>query len=159
MIPLRGDPVSALLELLDPEQNSEFIDRYLEVPFDLSRALFITTANYLNKIPAPLRDRMEIIKFRNYTKEEKQVIISDFIIPQSIEEYSLQDMSITFCDELITHLASKYQIRDTKRKIRKLLRKAAVEIVVRDKESVFIDLEFFNGKKAKSLKKSQIGFS
>ena len=95
---------------------------------------------------------MEIIKFRNYTKEEKQVIISDFIIPQSIEEYSLQDMSITFCDELITHLASKYQIRDTKRKIRKLLRKAAVEIVVRDKESVFIDLEFFNGKKAKSLK-------
>ena len=91
-VDFRGDPASALLELLDPEQNTEFIDRYLEVPVDVSSAMFISTANYIEQIPPPLRDRMEIIYFRDYTVEEKRIILERYLIPKSKKEYKLEKM-------------------------------------------------------------------
>ena len=87
----RSDPSAALLELLDPEQNNEFIDRYLETPIDLSNAMFICTANYEDQIPPALKDRFEIIYFRNYEEEERKKIMMDYIVPNAIAEYNLQD--------------------------------------------------------------------
>ena len=154
----RGDPTSALLELLDPEQNNEFIDRYLEVPVDLSKAMFIATANYLEKIPPPLRDRMEIISFRDYSTEEKKTIISNFIIPKAKKDYELADFDIKIEDNVIHNLADKYRIREIKRKVYKMLRKAAVDIYVKKKESVVIDIAYVENLSQDKKTAKSIGF-
>ena len=154
----RGDPTSALLELLDPEQNNEFIDRYIEVPIDISSALFVATANYLEKIPPPLRDRMEIINFRNYTPEEKKVILDRFVVPSAMKQYGLSEMNIEIDPNVIEQLVEKDGIREIKRRLLKLLRKAAVKIVVKKEDHVLIDRDFMQSIKVAKGENKKIGF-
>ena len=130
----RGDPVAALLELLDPEQNDAFIDRYLEVPLDLSKVMFICTANYIDDIPAPLKDRLEIIEFRDYEDFERHIIAEKYILPKAVQDYNLQDYNISFSPNSFEPICKTKGVREAERKIRKLLRKGAVEIIVNEKE-------------------------
>ena len=134
----KGDPTAALLEILDPEQNHSFIDRYLEVPVDISRAMFICTANYSEQIPEALRNRMEIIKFREYTKAEREVILAKYLIPKCTEDYNLVDAPITFREDTLDVLSDQSGVRDTERLVRRLLRKAATQIDVYGAEAQVI---------------------
>lgn len=156
----RSDPSAALLELLDPEQNSEFIDRYLETPIDLSNAMFICTANYEDQIPPALKDRFEIIYFRNYEEDERKKIMTDYIIPNAIADYNLQDHPIHFDDSSLLLAVSVVGLRDIKTIVKKLLRKAALDLVLGNKESVLItDKEITEALKASKNKNNKgIGF-
>lgn len=138
----KGDPTAALLEILDPEQNDRFIDRYVGVPVDLSKAMFICTANYPDQIPPALLDRVEQIQFREYTKEERTVILNDFLIPKAVKSYKLGDFEINFTDELLDRLSDARGIRRIEKTVKKLLRMAAVEIVVNEKDNVSVDMNF-----------------
>src|SRR5690348_920884 len=127
----RGDPASAMLEVLDPEQNTEFRDHYLDIPFDLSNVFFITTANMLDPIPAPLRDRMEIIELAGYTQEEKLEIARRYLVPRQIERNGLTPGKIEFADDALESLISGYTreagVRDLERQIGSVCRKVARE--------------------------------
>ena len=104
----QGDPSSALLEVLDPAQNDTFTDHYLNVPFDLSEVLFIATANFLQNIPGPLLDRMEVVEFAGYTEREKAEIAKKYLIPRQLEESGLADQPIRFTDDAVTAIVSQY---------------------------------------------------
>ncbi len=123
----RGDPTSALLEVLDPEQNSEFRDHYLEVAYDLSKVMFITTANLLEPIPSPLRDRMEIIKLSGYTDKEKKAIARGYLIPRQIRENGLRKSEISFTDPALQMIIRSHTresgVRNLEREIGTLCRK------------------------------------
>jgi ATP-dependent Lon protease len=125
----RGDPASALLEVLDPEQNAAFRDHYLDVPFDLSRVLFITTANVLDPVPPPLRDRMEVIHLAGYTEEEKVAIARRHLVPKQSREHGLVDGDIEFTPEALRLLARGYTreagVRGLEREIASVCRKVA----------------------------------
>ncbi len=127
-----GDPASALLEVLDPEQNAEFRDNYLEVSYDLSQVFFITTANTLETIPRALRDRMEIIFLSGYTENEKKAIARGYLIPRQIRENSLREDEITFTDEALQMLIRQYTresgVRNLERKIGAVCRKVGTKI-------------------------------
>ena len=129
----KGDPASALLEVLDPEQNFAFNDNYLEEPYDLSNVLFICTANYLENIPAPLRDRLELIEVNSYTEFEKVKIAKGFLYKKQLEANGLKPRQISISDESYHYVIEKYTreagVRELERKIASLMRKAVVELL------------------------------
>ncbi len=129
---LRGDPASALLEVLDPEQNCTFRDRYLEVPYDLSKVMFIATANTLETIPTPLRDRMEIIEISGYTPQEKEQIAKRYLVPKKRKENGLTEQNLRITDGAVSDIIDGYTmeagVRSLERTIGTVCRKAAVRI-------------------------------
>ena len=139
----RGDPSSALLEVLDPEQNREFRDHYMDVAFDLSQVMFITTANVLDTIPGPLRDRMEILQLSGYTEEEKTNIAKGYLVPRQIRENGLRATEISFTDEALRTIIRDYTreagVRSLERQIGGVCRKVATKVAEGKIESVVVD--------------------
>lgn len=139
----RGDPASALLEVLDPEQNNTFTDHFLEVPFDLSKVMFITTANSVSTIPAPLLDRMELIQVSSYTEDEKFQIAKRYLVPKQIKEHGLLDYDVKISDNSIKETISSYTreagVRRLERTIGSLCRKSAKRIVEEKVKSIRIN--------------------
>ncbi len=138
----RGDPSSALLEVLDPEQNNTFADHYMEVDYDLSNVMFVTTANSLN-IPGPLLDRMEVIRIAGYTEDEKIEIAKEHLLPQTVEEHGLRvgefALDISGIRKIVRNYTREAGVRGLKREIASLARKATTKIVKGEEESVTID--------------------
>jgi ATP-dependent Lon protease len=139
----QGDPFSALLEVLDPEQNNSFRDNYLGVPFDLSKVLFIATANVLDSIPGPLRDRMEIIELTGYTEEEKLQIARRYLLKRQLQANGLSESQVQVSDEALRRVTAEYTreagVRNLERQIGGLLRHSAVTIASGSAQSVSID--------------------
>ena len=166
----RGDPSSALLEALDPEQNGAFSDHYLEVPFDLSNVMFITTANVLDTIPPALRDRLEIINFAGYTHDEKFKIAKEFLIKKQMKEHGLSNKEVEITDSglkfIIEHYTREAGVRNLERQIAKLYRKVAKQVAEGKKKKITITslnvTKFLGPIKMKATlieKKDEVGMS
>jgi ATP-dependent Lon protease len=136
----QGDPASALLEVLDPAQNDNFTDHYLGIPFDLSEVLFIATANFIQNIPGPLLDRMEVVDFAGYTEREKAEIAKKYLIPRQLEESGLGDKSVSFTDEAVAAVISQYTreagVRQLERQVGAVARKVARRIATGDSKMI-----------------------
>lgn len=141
----KGDPASAMLEVLDPEQNAKFSDHYLEEPYDLSQVLFITTANYLGNIPAPLRDRMEIVELSSYTEMEKYNIGMKHLLTKQLKNHGLERERFSISEEavyyIIQHYTKEAGVRDLNRYMGALIRKAIKEILIEGKTRVDITVD------------------
>ncbi|AUD62975.1 endopeptidase La [Tenericutes bacterium MO-XQ] len=139
----KGDPASAMLEVLDPEQNAKFSDHYLEEPYDLSQVLFITTANYLENVPAPLRDRMEIVELSSYTEQEKFQIARRHLIKKQLKAHGIKEKDFSITDEAIYHIIRHYTreagVRELNRYIGALIRKGIKEILLKKAENININ--------------------
>lgn len=164
----RGDPASALLEVLDPEQNNTFSDHYLEMPFDLSKVLFITTANSMYNIPRPLLDRMEVIEISGYTEEEKLNIALGYLVPKQIKEHGLKPGNISFSEAALRKIIREYTreagVRSMERQVASICRKVARQVVKDKHYSVNIAVSSVNKylgaekyRYGTAEKKSQIG--
>ncbi|MBT1279293.1 endopeptidase La [Thermoanaerobacter sp. CM-CNRG TB177] len=164
----RGDPASAMLEVLDPEQNSTFRDHYLDLPFDLSKVLFITTANTTDTIPAPLLDRMEIIYVSGYTEEEKLHIAKDYLIPRILKEHGVPDNKIIIQESAIYGIISEYTreagVRGLEKNLSQIVRKAIKKIVEENAQVIKVgkrNLQSYLGKPIyrtdKANQKDEIG--
>ena len=144
-ISFQGDPASALLEVLDPAQNDTFVDHYLGVPFDLSEVLFIATANFIQNIPGPLLDRMEIVEFAGYTEREKQEIARKYLIPRQFTENGISPEQLAITDDALSEVITSYTresgVRQLEREIGRLARKVARKIAVGEAQSITIDRE------------------
>src|SRR4051812_8362732 len=140
-----GDPTAAMLEVLDPSQNTTFVDHYLNLPFDLSQVLFICTANNLFDIPAPLRDRLEVIKIAGYTVEEKVEIAWRYLLPKLLEEHGITDKDIQFTDESLSFVSSRYSreagLRNFERNLAAIMRKRARAKAEGEEGAWIIDIE------------------
>mgnify|MGYP001489417520 CR=1 FL=1 len=138
----RGDPASALLEVLDPEQNQTFSDHYIEEPYDLSKVMFITTANNIGAIPGPLLDRMEVIRIAGYTEIEKLHIAKDYLIPRQLKEHGLEKGMLQIRESAIIKLIREYTreagVRNLERQIASICRKAAKQIITENKKRIVI---------------------
>ena len=145
----RGDPSSALLEILDPQQNDSFRDHYLDLPFDLSKIFFIATANDLAPIPPPLRDRMEIISLAGYSDQEKLNIAKQYLVPRQVEENGLDVKQFEITDEAINLLTARYTreagVRQLERTVGNIARKVALKVATGDKKKVKVDAEDVKG--------------
>ncbi len=164
----KGDPASAMLEVLDPEQNSQFSDHYLEEPYDLSKVLFVATANYLENIPEPLRDRLEIIELSSYTEQEKLMIAQKYLIRKQCDQNGLEYKKFKLTDNLILKIIRNYTreagVRQLERLIGSLVRKTVLQLLTNDNTSFKINakvIEQFLGKPrfeyGKKEKKAQVG--
>jgi len=142
-VSFQGDPASALLEVLDPAQNDSFTDHYLGVPFDLSEVLFIATANFLQNIPGPLLDRLEVVEFSGYTEREKLAIARQYLVPRQLAENGLTPSHLTLTDAAIAEVVTSYTreagVRQLEREIGKLARKVARRIAAGDAAAVSVD--------------------
>jgi ATP-dependent Lon protease len=140
----RGDPTAALLEILDPQQNNTFTDHYLDLPFDLSKVFFIATANQLGPIPAPLRDRMEIIALAGYSEQEKLHIARQYLVPRQTRENGLQESQLEITDAALTYMAARYTreagVRQLERTVGRVARKAALQIAQGQADHVRVDV-------------------
>lgn len=134
---IHGDPAAAMLEVLDPEQNKTFVDHFLDIEYDLSKVMFITTANVLEHIPYPLFDRLEVISLSGYTDAEKHSIAKEFLIPKNLEEYNLTKRQFKISDEILDHVITEYTkeagVRQLERTIAKLMRKA-IQYLLQNKQ-------------------------
>lgn len=145
----RGDAAAALLEVLDPEQNSVFKDSYLEVPYDLSNVLFIGTANMLDTIPAPLRDRLEIISFSGYTEDEKFYIAKNYIVSKQMENHNIDSKELEITDDTLKTIVQRYTresgVRELERQISTIMRKVARKVATKEvKNKITIDAKDIN---------------
>jgi ATP-dependent Lon protease len=143
---IHGDPASALLEALDPEQNNHFVDHYLNVPYDLSKVFFITTANVVDTIPAALKDRMEIVEIEGYTHEDKIAIAKNYLLPREIEANGLTGRRIDFHEEAMGHIIRHYTresgVRNLQREIASALRMIAFQVAKGCSDDFIIDCAF-----------------
>jgi ATP-dependent Lon protease len=153
----KGNPQAALLEILDPEQNSEFIDRYLEIPFNFNNALFICTSNHINNISKPLLDRLEVIKFRDYTVDEKYNILTQYIIPNLLQKYNLETYNIIFTEEFLNFIIKNNNLRSIKKIILRILKNSSRKIL-KGFQKIVVDLELYNLLYKNEKEKKRIGF-
>ncbi len=164
----KGDPTSAMLEVLDPEQNVRFSDNYLEEPYDLSNVLFIATANDLGNIPAPLRDRMEIIELSSYTEQEKLMIAKGYLIEKQLQAHGLTKSQLKFADGALMHIIQHYTreagVRELERLLAKICRKAVLQVIKKNSKRINVNikkLEEYLGKApfehTKQLQTPQVG--
>lgn len=144
-VSFQGDPASALLEVLDPAQNDTFVDHYLGVAFDLSEVLFICTANFLQSIPAPLLDRMEVVDFAGYTEREKLMIARNYLVPRQLREHGLSPEQIEIPDDAVSEVITSYTreagVRQLEREIGKLCRKVARKIAANEVDRLAVSRE------------------
>lgn len=142
-ISFQGDPAAALLEVLDPEQNKDFRDHYLDVPFDLRNVMFVTTANVLDPLPPALRDRMEIIELGSYTVEEKLNIAKEFLLPKQMKEHAMSEKQMSITEDALNEIVTKYTreagVRNLERTIATICRKAITKMQREGKEKIVVD--------------------